>query len=75
MPSLSNRYRPVKANREELKQIIEEFLRTQNYAASYRKLIDGDYLPRCHIRSKQQQQRLEEHVCLIDIYKFSQKII
>ena len=63
--------RPIKASKDELKQIIEEFKREQNYEVTYKKLLNGDWLPRsCYVRSKLQQQMLEQHVNLILVYMF-----
>jgi histone-lysine N-methyltransferase SUV420H len=59
-----NRYRPLKANKEELKSIIEEFIVTQDYDKAYSRLINGEWIPRGpHTKTKQQHQRLGEHVC------------
>lgn len=57
------RYRPLKANSNELRNIVEDFICTQNYEKSYKKLSEGDWMPR--IKSKHQQKRLTEHVSLI----------
>lgn len=56
------RYRPLKANRTELRNIMAEFIRTQNYEKAYSKIIRGEWMPRSSLRSKQQQRRLEDHV-------------
>ncbi|XP_025833293.1 histone-lysine N-methyltransferase KMT5B-A [Agrilus planipennis] len=54
------RYRPPKANITELKNIVKEFIRTQNYEKAYKKLASGEWMPR--LKSKNQQKRLEAHV-------------
>lgn len=54
------RYRPLKINAVELKSIIAEFIRTQNYEKAYSEISKGDWMPR--VKSKSQQKRLEEHV-------------
>ncbi|OXU28451.1 hypothetical protein TSAR_016741 [Trichomalopsis sarcophagae] len=57
------RYRPLKANKEELKKVITEFIQTQNYEKAYKKLISGDWGVRLpHMKSKQQQINLEDHI-------------
>lgn len=57
---MNTRYRPLKANTSELKSIIDEFIRTQNYEKAYSRIAKGDWMPR--MKSKSQQKRLEEHV-------------
>lgn len=60
---LLNRYRPLKANKDELRKIICEFIQTQNYEKAYKKLMGGDWGARLpHTKSKQQQINLENHV-------------
>ncbi|XP_026275760.1 histone-lysine N-methyltransferase KMT5B [Frankliniella occidentalis] len=57
------RYRPPKANREELKSIIEEFIKKQDYRRAYNRLLSVDALHKAtQMRSRQQQQKLEEHL-------------
>ncbi|XP_032677359.1 histone-lysine N-methyltransferase KMT5B [Odontomachus brunneus] len=57
------RYRPLKANKDELRKIICEFMQSQNYEKAYKKLMGGDWGARLpHTKSKQQQINLENHV-------------
>ncbi|EFN84353.1 histone-lysine N-methyltransferase Suv4-20 [Harpegnathos saltator] len=57
------RYRPLKANKDELRKIICEFIQNQNYEKAYKKLMGGDWGARLpHTKSKQQQINLENHV-------------
>lgn len=55
------RYRPLKANTAELKSIVDEFIKTQDYEKAYNRIAKGEWMPR--LRSKSQQKRLQEHVC------------
>lgn len=57
------RYRPLKANTAELKSIVSEFIRTQNYENAYSKISKGDWMPRA--KSKNQFKRIEEHVRIL----------
>lgn len=55
----------MKANKDELKRVIEDFIVHQNYEDTYRKLIKGEWMPRQVLnKSKIAQKRLEEHVSL-----------
>lgn len=57
------RYRPLKANKDELRKIICDFIQTQNYEKTYKKLMGGDWGARLpHTKSKQQQINLEKHI-------------
>lgn len=60
---MNQRYRPLKANKDEIKNIINEFVATQNYDSTYSKLAKPEWMPR-HVlnKSKLAQKRLEEHV-------------
>lgn len=54
------RYRPIKANTAELKSIVCEFIKTQNYEKAYNKIAKGDWMLKG--KSKNQYKTLEEHV-------------
>lgn len=57
------RYRPLKANKDELKNVIEQFIIHQNYEEAYKNLLKGDWMPRqLSNKSKIAQKRLQEHV-------------
>ncbi|KAJ6639206.1 Histone-lysine N-methyltransferase Suv4-20 [Pseudolycoriella hygida] len=57
------KYRPLKANRDELKSIVAEFVRTQNCERAYKQIIKGEWMPK-HVlnKSKLAQKRLQEHI-------------
>lgn len=69
------RYRPLKANKEELKTIVEDFVRTQAYEKAYMKILCGEWMPRTLHKNKQQTSRLREHVSfdfiIVIIYSFT----
>ncbi|KAJ8973424.1 hypothetical protein NQ317_016707 [Molorchus minor] len=54
------RFRPPRANTAELKGIIEEFIRIQNYEKTFTRIAKGDWMPR--VKSKAQLKKLEEHI-------------
>lgn len=57
------RYRPPKTNREELKSIVTEFIRTKDYLRAYNRILKGDWMPKLVLnKSKVAQKRLQEHV-------------
>lgn len=58
------KYRPLKANTNELKKIVAEFIETQDYEKAYQQIMKGEWMPR-HIKTnknKLAQQRLQQHV-------------
>lgn len=58
------KYRPLKANTAELKNIVAEFIQTQDYEKAYQQIMKGEWMPR-HIKmnkNKLAQQRLQQHV-------------
>lgn len=58
---MNARYRPLKTSvAAELRGIVEEFIRCQNYERAYTRIAKGDWMPR--IKAKNQLKRLEEHV-------------
>lgn len=54
------RYRPLKANITDLKKIVDDFIKDQDYTKAYNQISKGEWMPR--IRSKNQQRKLQEHV-------------
>lgn len=56
------RYRPLKMNKEELKAIIKEFIKNQDYNKAFSKLTNGDWLPRHLSKNKHQQTKFREHI-------------
>lgn len=53
------RYRPLKVNKKELKAIVEEFIKTQNYARACKKLLSGEWISK---NPKRHNHGLEEHI-------------
>ncbi|XP_066245529.1 histone-lysine N-methyltransferase Suv4-20 isoform X1 [Euwallacea similis] len=54
------RYRPLRTNSAELKKIVQDFIRDQDYDRAYSRILKGEWMPR--LRSKNQQKKLEEHI-------------
>lgn len=53
----------MKANKDELRKVITDFIQTQNYEKTYKKLMGSDWGARLpHAKSKQQQLNLQKHV-------------
>lgn len=59
------RYRPLKANRTELRNIVADFIRTQSYEKAYSRISRGEWMPRSLSKTKLQQRRVEEHVIFL----------
>lgn len=58
------RYKPLRINRDELRKIIEDFIKNQNYEKTMNSIMAGDWIPRSfHSKSKLHQRRLYAHVC------------
>ncbi|EEB18153.1 conserved hypothetical protein [Pediculus humanus corporis] len=53
------RYRPLKVNKDDLKSIVEEFIKTQNYTRACKKLLCGEWVSRS---PKRHNHGLEEHI-------------
>lgn len=57
------RFRPLKINKEELRNIISDFKHHQDYEKTYHQLISGEWaLAYFLTKSKQQQNSFKEHV-------------
>lgn len=57
------KYRPLKANKDALKKVIDNFIVNQEYEDTFLKLQKGEWMPRQFLnKSKIAQKRLEEHI-------------
>lgn len=57
------KYRPLRVNTEPIKDLLEDFIRSQNYAKCYQQLMKGNWIPRSVLnKSKLAQKRLEAHI-------------
>ncbi|KAL1506057.1 hypothetical protein ABEB36_005488 [Hypothenemus hampei] len=54
------RFRPLKVNTLELKKIVEDFIKDQDYEKAYGKISKSEWMPR--LRAKNQQTKLQEHI-------------
>ena len=64
-----SRYRLPKANREELKQAVIDFIEHQDYEKAYKQLTSSDYVwSFLSNKTKQQQMNVKEHVIDQNIY-------
>lgn len=58
---MNTKFRPLKARRE-LKAIVEEFIKTQNYGVAIEKLMAGNWISR---NPKKNNNGLKEHVSCV----------
>ncbi|XP_071452600.1 histone-lysine N-methyltransferase Suv4-20 [Hetaerina americana] len=57
------RFRPLKANKDELKAIVEDFVKYQNYEKTFKQYTSGEWMWTFYLtKSKQQQQSFKEHI-------------
>ncbi|KAG8222682.1 hypothetical protein J437_LFUL015879 [Ladona fulva] len=57
------RFRPLKANKDELKTIVEDFIKYQNYEKTFKQYTAGEWMGTFYLtKSKQQQQSFKEHI-------------
>jgi hypothetical protein len=64
---MNPRYKPPRINRDELKKIVEDFIREQKYERTMAKIMSGDWIPRGFLnKNKLAQKRLHEHVSFND---------
>ncbi|XP_046394949.1 histone-lysine N-methyltransferase Suv4-20 [Ischnura elegans] len=57
------RFRPLKANKDELKAIVEDFIKYQNYEKTFKQYTSGEWMWTFYLtKSKQQQQSFKEHI-------------
>jgi histone-lysine N-methyltransferase SUV420H len=57
------RYRPLKANKDDIKHFVDEFIEKQNYEDTFEKIMSADWVPRnVFNKSKVAQKRLQAHV-------------
>ncbi|XP_076053902.1 histone methyltransferase 4-20 isoform X2 [Oratosquilla oratoria] len=61
---MNTRYRPLKGNKDDLRQIIEDFVQHQDYEKAYQQLISGDWMPLTYVlfKTKATQASFKEHV-------------
>jgi hypothetical protein len=60
---MNTRYKPLRVKNDELKKIAADFIQTQNYDKTYKRVMTGEWIPRTvHNKSKLAQKRLQAHV-------------
>lgn len=63
---MNTRFRPPKTRCDELKLIVGEFIKSQNYDVALGRLFKGEWMPRQVLnKNKLAQKRLQEHVRLL----------
>lgn len=60
---MNTRFRPPKTRCDDLKQIVAEFIKSQNYDVALGRLFKGEWMPRQVLnKNKLAQKRLQEHI-------------
>lgn len=59
------RFRPPKVDSAQLKNLVDEFIQTQNYEVAVKKIFSGPWLPRSYRnKNKMSIKRLHDHVSI-----------
>ncbi|CRK99964.1 CLUMA_CG013259, isoform A [Clunio marinus] len=60
---MNTRYKPLRVKNDELKKMLAEFIKSQNYEETFRKIMGGEWIPRTiNNKSKVSHKRLQAHI-------------